>query len=41
MLLTKLVPASVGREKVHLCKSGDRVALVTFTFILLQLVREK
>uniref|UniRef100_A0A915Q1K2 AMP-dependent synthetase/ligase domain-containing protein n=1 Tax=Setaria digitata TaxID=48799 RepID=A0A915Q1K2_9BILA len=28
MLLTKLVPGIVGKEKVQLCKSGDRVALV-------------
>ncbi|KAK6105889.1 AMP-binding enzyme family protein [Brugia pahangi] len=28
MLLTKLVPGVVGKEKVQLCKSGDRVALV-------------
>ncbi|VDN01151.1 unnamed protein product [Thelazia callipaeda] len=28
MLLTKLVPGFVGKEKVLLCKSGDRVALV-------------
>ncbi|VDO21905.1 unnamed protein product [Brugia timori] len=28
MLLTKLIPGVVGKEKVQLCKSGDRVALV-------------
>ncbi|VDM92969.1 unnamed protein product, partial [Litomosoides sigmodontis] len=28
MLLTKLVSGIVGKEKVQLCKSGDRVALV-------------
>ncbi|EJW77150.1 hypothetical protein WUBG_11942, partial [Wuchereria bancrofti] len=28
MLLTKFVPGVVGKEKVQLCKSGDRVALV-------------
>lgn len=32
MLLTKLVSGIVGKEKVQLCKSGDRVALVS-TFI--------
>lgn len=29
MLLTKLVSGVVGKEKVQLCKSGDRVALVS------------
>lgn len=29
MLLTKLIPGVVGKEKVQLCKSGDRVALVS------------
>uniref|UniRef100_A0A0N5ARI6 Disco-interacting protein 2-like protein C n=1 Tax=Syphacia muris TaxID=451379 RepID=A0A0N5ARI6_9BILA len=28
MLLTKLTAGAVGKEKIHLCKSGDHVALV-------------
>lgn len=28
MLLTKLAPCTVGKDRVQLCKSGDRVALV-------------
>uniref|UniRef100_A0A914RGQ3 Uncharacterized protein n=1 Tax=Parascaris equorum TaxID=6256 RepID=A0A914RGQ3_PAREQ len=30
MLLTKFAPGSAGKDRVRLCKSGDRVALVSF-----------